>query len=88
MDKNNGQHDDQPLGASYQPLLSAKPKVTNPNLAIASGEMLLHDAIASENVEVDFDFIKVNNVYYRTIFIAGYPRFVAPGWLEPVVNFN
>ncbi len=65
-----------------------KPKVTNPNLSIASGEMLLHDAIASEHVEVDFDFIKVNNIFYRTIFIAGYPRFVAPGWLEPVVNFN
>ena len=37
-----------------------KPKVTNPNLSIQSGEMLLHDAIASEHVEVDFDFIKVN----------------------------
>ena len=22
------------------------------------------------------------------MFVAGYPRFVAPGWLEPVVNFN
>jgi type IV secretory pathway VirB4 component len=67
---------------------STKPKVTNPNLAISSGEMSLHDAIASDHVEVDFDHVKVNNVYYRTLFVAGYPRFVAPGWLEPVVNFN
>ncbi len=65
-----------------------KPKVTNPNLTIESGEMSLHDAIASDHVEVDFDHVKVNNVYYRTLFVAGYPRFVAPGWLEPVVNFN
>ncbi|MDP3917946.1 MAG: hypothetical protein Q8Q30_02115, partial [Candidatus Woesebacteria bacterium] len=65
-----------------------KPKIINPNLAIANGEMLLHDAIASNHVEVDFDFVKVNEVYFRTIFVAGYPRFVAPGWLEPVVNFN
>lgn len=72
------------------PIIEAtlKPKVTNPNRAISSGEMSLHDAIASDHVEVDFDHVKVNNVYYRTLFVAGYPRFVAPGWLEPVVNFN
>ncbi|OGM72956.1 hypothetical protein A2422_04635 [Candidatus Woesebacteria bacterium RIFOXYC1_FULL_31_51] len=51
-------------------------------------ELSLCDAIASEHVEVDFDFIKVNNVYYKTLFVAGYPRFVAPGWLEPIINFN
>lgn len=67
---------------------AVKPVVKNPNLTIASGEMSLHDAISSDHVEVDFDYVKVNNVYYRTLFIAGYPRFVAPGWLEPVVNFN
>ncbi len=65
-----------------------KPNITNPNLTIESGEMSLHDTISSDHVEVDFDYVKVNNVYYRTLFIAGYPRFVAPGWLEPVVNFN
>ena len=68
--------------------VATKPTISNPNLVIASGEMSLHDAISSDHVEVDFDHVKVNNVYYRTIFIAGYPRFVAPGWLEPVVNFN
>jgi type IV secretory pathway VirB4 component len=24
----------------------------------------------------------------RSIFIAGYPRFVSPGWLEPIINFE
>ena len=65
-----------------------KPKVIDPNLTIESGELGLHDTIAPQNVDVDIDHIKVNDVYYRTLFIAGYPRFVAPGWLEPVVNFN
>lgn len=64
-----------------------KTAVTNPVLDVENGEQLL-DVIAPNEVEVDFDFIKVNNVYYRTLFVAGYPRFVAPGWLEPVVNFN
>lgn len=65
-----------------------KPKITDPNLTIKKGEMGLLDVIASEQVEVDFDYVKVNNIFYRTLFVAGYPRFVAPGWLEQVVNFN
>ncbi|MDP1760169.1 MAG: hypothetical protein Q8L01_01800, partial [Candidatus Woesebacteria bacterium] len=65
-----------------------KPIIIDPNLSVKNRELSLRDAIASERVEVDFDYIKVNNVYYRTLFVAGYPRFVAPGWLEPVINFN
>ncbi len=64
-----------------------KPKITNPNLAISQGMNVL-DAIAPQSIEEDFDYIKINDVYFRTIFIGGYPRFVAPGWLEPVVNFD
>ena len=71
-----------------EPNTIIKPKVTDPNLAIENKELSLCDAIASEHVEVDFDFIKVNNVYYKTLFVAGYPRFVAPGWLETIINFN
>jgi len=46
------------------------------------------DAIAPQKIETDFDFLKINDTYFRTIFVSGYPRFVVPGWLEPVVNFN
>jgi conjugal transfer ATP-binding protein TraC len=65
----------------------AKPKMVNPNLAISQGESLL-DAIAPQSIEEDFDYIKINDIYFRTIFVAGYPRFVAPGWLEPVINID
>ena len=64
-----------------------KPKVITPNLAVSQGENLI-DVIAPQVVEEDFDYIKINDVYFRTIFVGGYPRFVAPGWLEPVVNFD
>jgi type IV secretory pathway VirB4 component len=64
-----------------------KPKMINPNLAISQGESLL-DAIAPQSIEEDFDFVKINDIYFRTIFVAGYPRFVAPGWLEPVINID
>jgi type IV secretory pathway VirB4 component len=46
------------------------------------------DLIAPKSIEVDFDYLKINDTYVRTLFIGGYPRYVAAGWLEPVVNFN
>ncbi len=65
-----------------------KPHIVNPVFALTQGKMAFEDLIAPNNAEVDFDYIKINNVYLRTIFISGYPRFVTPGWLEPIVNFD
>jgi len=76
--QNNNKNEAQP---------DVKPKTLSPNQAIAQG-MGIMDAIAPQSIEEDFDYIKINDVYFRTIFIGGYPRFVAPGWLEPVVNFD
>jgi type IV secretory pathway VirB4 component len=64
-----------------------KPKTGSPSLAVAQGASVL-DVIAPQSIEEDFDYFKINDVYFRTIFVGGYPRFVAPGWLEPVVNFD
>jgi conjugal transfer ATP-binding protein TraC len=64
-----------------------KPKMESPAASVAQGASVL-DIIAPQAIEEDFDFFKINDVYFRTIFVGGYPRFVAPGWLEPVVNFD
>jgi type IV secretory pathway VirB4 component len=48
----------------------------------------LQDELAPKAIEVDFDHIKINEKYYRTLFVAGYPRFVYPGWLESIINFD
>ena len=65
-----------------------KPPVTNPLLVLNQKQMGLLDILAPKNIDIDFDYIKINDTYYRTLFVAGYPRFVSPGWLEPIVNFN
>jgi conjugal transfer ATP-binding protein TraC len=64
-----------------------KPKILDPNKEIAEGRNLL-DVLAPKTLEIDFDFFKINDVYYRTLFISGYPRFVSPGWLEQIINFD
>lgn len=66
----------------------AKPPILSPAYSVINQKMNLLDVISPQSVEVDFDYIKINDVYFRTIFVGGYPRFVTPGWLEPVVNLD
>jgi type IV secretory pathway VirB4 component len=32
--------------------------------------------------------MKINEAYYRTLFVVGYPRFVSPNWLYPLISFD
>ena len=46
------------------------------------------DIIAPSALEVDFDNVRIDGKYYRTLFVAGYPRFVGINWLSPLINFD
>ncbi len=46
------------------------------------------DIIAPSAIEVDFDWIRINNHYYRTLFVVNYPRFVSANWLSSLINFD
>ncbi|MEJ2348023.1 MAG: ATP-binding protein [Patescibacteria group bacterium] len=65
-----------------------KPPIPSPSVAFNQKQLSLLDILAPQSMEVDFGFIKINNIYFTTLFIAGYPRFVSPGWLEPIINFD
>ncbi len=65
-----------------------KPNVINPVAALKQGQIGMQDLIAPKSMEIDFDHLKIGDVYLRTLFVAGYPRFVSAGWLEPVINFD
>lgn len=63
------------------------PSVSPPVTILSQGTTNVKDIIAPEAIEVDFSDIKINDTYYRTLFVAGYPRFVNANWLSPLINF-
>ena len=77
-----------PVKQSKNPVMETKPKIYDPLATVADKNLDILDVIAPNRVEIDFDYIKINEVYLRTLFVSGYPRFVSPGWLEQVINFN
>jgi len=55
---------------------------------LEKGLVCVQDIIAPGAIEIDFDYLKIGNKYFRTLFIAGYPRFVSANWLAPLINFD
>ncbi|MBI2611587.1 ATP-binding protein [Candidatus Gottesmanbacteria bacterium] len=55
---------------------------------LAKGQIALKDIISPSIIEVDFDYLKINQNFYKTLFVAGYPRYVSANWLYPVVSFD
>lgn len=62
-------------------------KKTSPEI-LAEGMMSVRDIIAPSAIEVDFNDVRIGDMYYRTFFVSGYPRFVGANWLSPVINFD
>src|SRR3989344_4011623 len=48
----------------------------------------LQDIIAPSALKINSNNIKLGEKFCRTIFVFSYPRFVASGWLSPIINLD
>ncbi|MBI4159959.1 ATP-binding protein [Candidatus Wolfebacteria bacterium] len=44
------------------------------------------NVIAPAGLEINANYIKLGNKFFRTIFILNYPRFLASGWFDSLIN--
>jgi len=77
-----------PAPVAPAPGQGAKPSLPKTAFFAPGQGFGIQDIIAPQSLETEFDYVKINSVYFRTLFVAGYPRFVSPGWLEPIINFD
>ena len=54
----------------------------------AQGMVSLKDLLSPSGIEVDFNYLKIGNTFYRTFFVVGFPREVGANWLAPLINFQ
>lgn len=55
---------------------------------LAKGTVQIKDIIAPSFIEVDFNYIKVDEKYYKTLYVVGYPRYVSANWLYSLITFD
>jgi hypothetical protein len=57
-------------------------------LALSFGEQDQVDLLSYSGLEEDKDYLCIDGVFIRTLFIAGYPFVASSGWLDTLINFN
>lgn len=55
---------------------------------VAAGTVSIKDMIAPSFVEVDFNHVKIEDKFYRTMFVVAYPRYVSANWLYSLITFD
>ncbi|MBI2414749.1 DUF87 domain-containing protein [candidate division WWE3 bacterium] len=70
------------------PKLTPEAPKENAGDVIARGMVDIRDIIAPSAIEVDFNHMRVGGMFFRTLFVSGYPRFVGADWLAPIINFD
>lgn len=73
----------EPLRA-YQQTRQEKQKELN----LAFGEQDAVDVLSYAGLEENIDYLCIDGVYIRTIYISGYPFVANSGWLDSIINFN
>lgn len=57
-------------------------------LALSFGEQDHLDLLSYAGLEEKADYLCIDGVYIRTLFISGYPFVASSGWLDTLINFN
>ncbi len=46
------------------------------------------DIIASPAIEVDQNYVRIEEKFSKTYFVFSYPRYLTMGWLSPIINMD
>lgn len=57
-------------------------------LDITFGEQDAIDILSYAGLEENVDYLHIDGVYMRTLYISGYPFVANSGWMDSLVNFN
>src|SRR3989339_344030 len=73
-----------------QPSTGNLKPVGSSNMAdfLAAGSVSVKDLVAPSFVEVDFNHLKIDDRYYRTLYVVGYPRYVSANWLYSLITYD
>lgn len=63
-------------------------RVKQQEQTLTFGEQDAIDVMAYSALEERMDYLSIDGIYIRTLFISGYPFVASSGWLDSLINFN
>lgn len=76
------------FGKKKQAATPVLPEAQSVARVMGKGTVSIKDIIAPSFVEVDFSHLKIDDKYYRTLYVVGYPRYVSANWLYSLITFD
>ncbi|HOX21792.1 MAG TPA: ATP-binding protein, partial [Candidatus Paceibacterota bacterium] len=52
------------------------------------GEQNIHELLIPPALEVDSNFVRIGELYVKTLFVIAYPRYLVSGWFGPIINMD
>jgi len=62
--------------------------ISNMASTLVNGSVSIKDIISPSYIEVDFNHLKIDEKFYRTLYVVGYPRYVSANWLYSLITFD
>jgi len=75
-------------GKSTKPSNTGSADQSHMAQTLAHGSVSVKDLVAPSFVEVDFNHLKIDDRYYRTLYVVGYPRYVSANWLYSLITYD
>lgn len=63
-------------------------KVLEAEKVFREGVVSIRDIIAPSVFKVDVNYVRLEQLFARTIFVIAYPRYVTVGWFAPIINYS
>jgi hypothetical protein len=63
-------------------------KVFEEEFAYRRGLVALRDFISPASFEIQTTYSRLGSQFVRTLFVVGYPRYIAVGWFSPIINYS
>ncbi len=75
------------------PAVQSGPKVSDRELLEAErilrqGSLKIRELIAPASFRVTPNYLELNGIFVRTLFVLTYPRYISLGWFSPITNLN
>jgi len=52
------------------------------------GTVSIRDIVAPSAFDIQPSFLKLGDIYCRTLFLVSYPRYISIGWSSPIINLS
>ena len=56
--------------------------------AYREGTVAIRDLIAPSALTVESSYLKLGDIFLKTMFVISYPRYIGIGWSSPILNLN